>query len=173
MSLMKRIIDRFKTSRMSLEEQAKYYGVIMGYDNYIASRFWSSEPYLITIGNHCALTYGSKIHTHGGAHAVYHKITDFDAFGKVTLGDYVYVGCYAQIMPGVTIGSHVLIAAGSIVTKSIPSDVVVAGNPARIICSLDDYIERNSQYNVSSRYFSREEKQNYLMSLSDEMFIHK
>ena len=70
----------------------------------------------------------------------------FDTFGKVGIGDYVYIGNDAKIMPGVIIGDNVLIAAGSIVTKSIPSNVVVAGNPARYICSIEDYIELNNKY---------------------------
>ncbi|MCA6046142.1 hypothetical protein KQP74_01455 [Bacteroides thetaiotaomicron] len=48
------------------------------------------------------------------------QLPDFDCFGKVTIGDYVYIGKRALIMPGVTLGNHVLVAAGSVVTKSVP-----------------------------------------------------
>lgn len=51
----------------------------------------------------------------------------------VKIGDNVWIGGCATILPGVTIGDNVVIGAGSVVTKDVPSDVAVAGNPARII----------------------------------------
>ena len=57
--------------------------------------------------------------TYGGGGAVRVQLPDFDCFGKVTIGDYVYIGKRALIMPGVTLGNHV-VAAGSVVTKSVP-----------------------------------------------------
>ena len=157
----------------SLEKQAIKAGVEMGKDNFIASRFWSSEPYLIRIGSHCQITAGAKLYTHGGAGAVRRWYPKFDTFGKVIIGDYVYIGNDAKIMPGVTVGDNVLIAAGSIVTKSIPSNVVVAGNPARFICSIEDYIERNKKYNTDSKGLSAEEKKRLLLSLEESKFIMK
>lgn len=78
----------------------------------------------------------------GGGGAVRSKYPNFDSFGKVVIGDWVYIGTDALIMAGVTIGDNVLVAAGSIVTKSIPSGVVVAGNPAKVICTIEEYYER-------------------------------
>lgn len=85
----------------------------------------------------------------------------------------MYIGNNAKIMPGVTVGDNVLNAAGSIVTKSIPSNVVVAGNPARFICSIEDYIERNKKYNTDSKGLSAEEKKRLLLSLEESKFIMK
>ncbi|WP_437920232.1 hypothetical protein [Sphingobacterium sp. LRF_L2] len=76
-------------------------------------------------------------------------------------------------MPGVTIGDRVLVAAGSVVTNSVPSDSVVGGNPARIICSIDNYIKRNMQYNIDSKGLSIEEKKKILMDLPENKFICK
>lgn len=76
-------------------------------------------------------------------------------------------------MPGVTIGDNVLIAAGSIVTKSIPSNSVVGGNPAKYICSIDNYLERNFQYNTNSKGLDIMEKKTLLLSLSEDKFIRK
>lgn len=153
--------------------RARKVGVIMGDDNSIGSIFWSSEPYLITIGSHCQITKGVRFFTHGGGAAVRHISPSFDCFGKVVLGDYVYVGNNSLIMPGVTIGDHVLIAAGSVVTKSVPSNVVVAGNPAKIICTIDDYLKKNEKYNLNSKKMSPEQKKKLLMNLPDDKFIVK
>ena len=85
----------------------------------------------------------------------------------------MYIGNNTLVMPGVTIGNHVLIAAGSVVTKSIPSGVVIGGNPAKIICSIDEYRSRNLQYNMNSKKLSAEEKRSMLLSMGDDKFIKK
>ncbi len=53
--------------------------------------------------------------------------------GPVVIEDNVWIGESVVIMPNVTIGKNVIIGANSVVTKSFPDDVVIAGNPARII----------------------------------------
>ena len=174
MRILDRITRLYKRCFWSLEKRARHDGVIMGKLNRIESFFWSSaEPYLITIGNHCDLTEGSKIYTHGGARIARGKYPNFDVFGKVALGDRVYVGSGAKIMPGVTIGDNVLIAAGSIVTKSIPSNVVVAGNPAKYICTVDEYIEKNRAYNTDTKSLNTKDKKGFLLAQSDEVFLKK
>lgn len=173
MNMLKNLANWYRKYFWSLKKQASYAGVTIGGSNFIASRFWSTEPYLITVGNHCQITKGVKIFTHGGAGAVRKKYPKFDTFGKVVIGDYVYIGNNSLIMPGVTIGDNVLVAAGSVVTKSVPNNVVIGGNPARIICSIDQYIERNEQYNTDSKGMTAEEKKKLLLSLAEEKFIKK
>ena len=55
---------------------------------------------------------------------------------SVNLGDDLWVGGGAIICPGVTLGNNVIVAAGSVVTKSFGDNVVVGGNPARVIREL-------------------------------------
>ena len=59
------------------------------------------------------------------------------------------------------------------VTKSIPNNSVVAGNPAKYICSIDDYLERNLQFNTDTKGKDADEKRSILMILSDDKFISK
>lgn len=80
---------------------AKHLGVKVGDYTTISIRDWSSEPYLVVIGNHVQITRCVSIHTHGGGNAVRKVIPDFDVFGKVTIEDWCYIGAYSQIMPGV------------------------------------------------------------------------
>ena len=54
----------------------------------------------------------------------------------VTIGDDVWIGANAVILPGVAIGSHVVVAAGAVVTKDVPSHTLVAGVPAKVIKSI-------------------------------------
>jgi carbonic anhydrase/acetyltransferase-like protein (isoleucine patch superfamily) len=151
---------------------ARSLGVTIGEGNLIQKSHWGAEPYLVKIGSHCQLT-NCRIHTHGGGQVVRHIDPTFDTFGKVEIGDYVYIGSDSIIMPGVTIGDHVLVAAGSVVTKSIPSGVVVGGNPAKYICTVEEYYERNKQYNISTHGLSFSEKRKKLMQIPDEKFVKK
>ena len=87
--------------------------------------------------------------------------------------DWCYIGAYAHIMPGVTIGEGSLIAAGSIVTKSVAPHSVMAGNPARLICATEEYYERNKKYDVKTKGMSAESKRDFLLNLPEEKFINK
>ena len=149
---------------------AKYLGVTVGENNLMQKNHWSTEPYLITIGSNCQLT-NCRIHTHGGGNVIRNKYPSYDSFGKVIIGDWVYIGTDAQIMPGVTIGNNVLVAAGSIVTKSVPSGFVVAGCPAKIIGTTEDYVERNLKWDVGSKGYKPNKKKQYLLSLPNNRFI--
>lgn len=151
---------------------ARHLGVNIGENNLIGKCHWSSEPYLITVGSNCQLT-NCRIFTHGGGGALRDKHPDFDAFGKVTIGDWVYIGTNALIMPGVTIGNNVLVAAGSVVTKSIPSGMVVGGNPAKILCTVNDFYERNKKYDIHTKKLSKKAKKMVLYNLDDCKFIKK
>lgn len=155
-------------------EYARLIGITIGEQCHIAKDVhFSSEPYLIKIGSHVAVTQGVMIHTHGGGRVARKYIPDFDVFGRVTICDYAYIGSGAQIMPGVTIGEGSLVAAGSIVTKSVPAGVVVAGNPAKYICTVEEYIERNKKYNLGTKNLSAKEKKKYILSLSPDKLIVK
>lgn len=152
---------------------AKHIGVKIGKNCLIATRNWSSEPYLITIGNNVQITNGVSIHTHGGGHSVRKYYHDFDIFGKVVIEDWAYIGAYSQIMPGVTIGEGAIVAAGSIVTKSVRPGTVVGGNPAKYICTVDEYLQRNLIYNVGTKQLDAASKKKFLLALPDEKFIKK
>lgn len=66
-----------------------------------------------------------------------------DLYGKITVGDNCFIGAHARIMYGVKIADNVIIAAGSIVSKSISeSNVVVAGIPAHIIGTWESFKEK-------------------------------
>lgn len=109
----------------------------------------------------------------GGANAVRNLYPDFDVFGKVVIEDWAYVGAFSQIMPGVTIGEGSIVAAGSIVTKSVPPHTVVGGNPAKIISTTADYLDHNLKFNVHSKGMDKNHKRLFLLSLTEDKFIKK
>lgn len=161
------------TTFASPEKYARHIGIKIGNNCLIDTRYWSSEPYLITIGNNVQVTRGVSIHTHGGGNTIRRFHPDFDVFGRVTIKDWAYIGSFSQIMPGVTIGEGALVAAGSVVTKSVPPNTVVGGNPAKVICTVDEYYKKNKCFDVHTKGKSLAEKKAILLSLSDNMFIKK
>lgn len=94
------------------------------------------SPNLVFIGDNFVSAPGSRILTHDAS--LFMKYNTYKV-GKVIIGDYVFLGANAIVMPGVTIGDNVIIGAGSIVTKNIESGFVVAGVPAKIITTVDKY----------------------------------
>ena len=83
-----------------------------------------TNPKDIFIGDESFIAYGAIILTHDYTRSLYKK---------THIGKKCFIGARAIIMPGVSIGNHVVVGAGSIVTKNVKSNCIIAGNPAKII----------------------------------------
>ena len=126
---------------------------------------FGSEPYLITIGNHVTITNQVQFVTHDGGMWIFReKQPDLNVFGPVIVGDNVFIGFRATILPNVTIGDNVVIGAGSMVVSDIPSGVVAAGIPAKIICTIEEYYAKNKAKMEDTHFLSGEDKKHYLCS---------
>lgn len=134
-----------------------------------SSANFGSEPYLIEIGNHVRVNSGVDFINHDGGVWVVRKYSEelndaekIDLFGKIKIGDNVHIGTNAIIMPGVEIGNNCIIGCGAIVTRSIPSNSVAVGVPARVIESIDDYIKKHINDFDYTKELSKKEKRKYL-----------
>lgn len=107
----------------------------------------ATRPYLLSIGDYCKITRGVVILTHDYSRSVlrmkYKEILGEAANTKI--GKNVFIGMNCIILMGTNIGDNVIIGAGSIVTHDIPGDVVAAGNPARVIMTLDEYYNKRKK----------------------------
>jgi len=124
---------------------------------------FGTEPYLVSIGNHCELTAQVRFVTHDGGVWVFRDDhPEWDRFGRVVLGDNVYIGIRSIVMPGVSIGDNCVVGAGSIVTRDIPGGSVAAGVPARVIRSLEEYRARCEERSLPTKRLSAIEKRRFL-----------
>jgi len=90
----------------------------------------------VTIGDDCFIGPNVSIYTACHSTDPVERNSRREWAEPVSIGDNVWIGGSVTILPGVTIGDNVTIGAGSVVTHDIPSDVVAAGNPCRVIRSL-------------------------------------
>ena len=88
----------------------------------------------IELGENSTLAYGVTILTHADPNGPKNKLSKLypPKQAPVIIGRDCWIGANATILPGVRIGDFAIVAAGSVVTKDVPSGVVVAGNPAVI-----------------------------------------
>ena len=105
-----------------------------------------SNPELISIGNSVKISLEVAILTHGFDYSVLRELYPAEGFGSagpVKIGDNVFIGMRSLILKNTTIGNNCVIGAGSVVRGQIPDNVVVAGNPARVVMSI---VELHQKY---------------------------
>ena len=108
---------------------------------------FGTEPFLITVGDDCLFASGVNLITHDGAIKVLNAMGKFDGqrmdnIAPIVIGNNVYIGMGAYVMPGVKIGNNVIIGANSIVTQDIKDNSVVVGCPAKKIKTVDEYYDK-------------------------------
>jgi maltose O-acetyltransferase len=115
----------------------------IGKNTYISPKAYIDhhKNFSVEIGDNCYITRDCIILDHtqekqGGPMKLWGEIE----YGRVKIGNNVFIGVKSVIMPGVTIGDNVIIGAMSLVTKDIPSGVVAFGQPAKVIKSIDNVI---------------------------------
>ena len=96
-------------------------------------------PWLITIGDDVTISSGVRILTHDASTNVVGCGTKL---GRVDIGNNVFIGCGSIVLCNTKIGDNVVVGAGSVVAHDLESDAVYAGNPARKICTIDEYREK-------------------------------
>ena len=140
MNYLKRIwesIIKILMLKASDEKRIRYLrklGVKIGERCRVRTMSFSTEPYLIEIGNHTAVAAGSQFITHDGATWVFEDdVEGGGIFGKIVVGNNVFIGINCILLSNTTIGDNCIVGAGSVVRGHFPENSVIAGNPAQII----------------------------------------
>lgn len=105
-------------------------------------------PWLISIGDNVCISSNVKILAHDTSTEY---VNGYTKIGIVSIGNNVYIGYGATILCDVRIGDNCIIGAGSVVSKDVPENMVVAGNPAKIICTVEEY-KKKHQNNLENSH---------------------
>lgn len=152
MSIIKKLYYKIRKPK-SLKDELIERGLTIGknLECYSWEGIDSNWPWLITIGDNVTISSNVNILAHDSST---NKVGCHTKIGLVSIGNNVFVGAKSLILCNVHIGSNVIIGGGSIVTHNIPDNCVVAGNPARIICSIDDKRTKEEKLLESHHYYN-------------------
>ena len=116
-------------------------GLVIGDNAQIMEPFFLDPDhcFLISIGSNCTLAPNTRLIAHDASTKLH---LGYTRIGRIIIEDNCFIGASTIVLPNVTIGKNTIIGAGSIVTKSIPSNSVAAGSPAKVISSLEAYLSR-------------------------------
>ncbi len=109
-----------------------------------------SHCFLISIGNRCIVAPNVRFIAHDASTKLF---LDYTKFARIDIKDNTFIGDSSIILPGVTIGPNAIVAAGAVVTKDVPPNSIVAGNPAKVIANLDEYLARIEAIKKRKRVF--------------------
>lgn len=115
--------------------------------------FDRAHCYLISIGDNTTIAPSVKLIAHDASTK---KHLGYSKFGQINIGRNCFIGHSSIILPNVSIGDNSIIGSGSVVVKSIPEGSVAAGNPARVICSTEQYLAKVKKQKEGRRLFGAE-----------------
>lgn len=125
-----------------------------------------TEPYLVSIGDNCLFSTEIMFCTHDGGVKVLNSLGYFsqrhDKMGCIKIGNNCFIGHRVIILPNVSIGDNCIIGSGAVVTKNIPANSVCAGIPAKVVCSIDEYYNKNVNRFFPTPALSKKDKRHYL-----------
>lgn len=137
-ALLKQFLGR--TGQQLLIEQP--FRCDYGYNIRVGENFYANmgctvlDEASVTFGDNVLLAPNVSIYTAGHPVDVAQRVAGWEYAYPVTIGHNVWIGGNVVILPGVTIGDNTIIGGGSVVNKSIPANVIAAGNPCRVIRQL-------------------------------------
>jgi maltose O-acetyltransferase len=117
-------------------------GMRIGKDVWLPASTWIDNDYcfLISIGDHCGFGEECHILAHD---AQMDEFLDAGRVGHVVIHPSCHIGARTVVLPGVEIGPRTIVGANSVVSRSLPHDTVCAGSPARVICTLEEYLQKH------------------------------
>lgn len=135
-------------------------GCRIGQDCLICSDIMTQEPFLISIGDRCVISTDVVFVTHD--YSISRVIPDkSNIYGRIQIGNNCFIGTRSVLMYGIELPDNVIVAAGSVVVNSFEdSNIVIAGNPARIVGTWDDMYKKYEDKATYARTINEQIKTN-------------
>lgn len=122
-------------------------------------KMFSSEAFLVTLGDNVYISLDAKFICHDGSVLPFRKdIPDLDITKRINVGDNVFIGLGALVLPGVTIGNNCVVGAYAVVTKDVPDGMIVGGNPARVIKKTSEYLKKAEEDSIHIGHLTGKDK---------------
>jgi carbonic anhydrase/acetyltransferase-like protein (isoleucine patch superfamily) len=133
-------LERYRTERRWA--LLRDLGMHIGSDVWLPASTWIDTEfcYLISIGDHCGFGEQCVILAHD---AQMDEFIDAARIGRVMIHNSSHIGARTVILPGVEVGPRTIVGSNSVVNKTLPPDTVCGGNPARVICTLEEYLQKH------------------------------
>lgn len=167
MNKLKYILMKILSKFLSTKLKGNILNVKIGKNpNFGKNHNFGSEPYLISIGDNFNSASNINFITHDGSIRVirnlYPEYKRSDLIGKINIGNNVFIGMNVNILPNTNIEDNVIIGAGSIVKGLIKKNSVYAGIPAKYICTIEEYLNKNKNNFLESKHLNYFQKKKFL-----------
>jgi len=134
-------IQRFIVDKSSSDQKIKYFrnqGMKIGKNCIFETMSFSTEPYLVEIGDEVGISNGTVLITHdAGIRCFRDELPGDDIFGKIIIGNNVFIGINCTLLPNTIIGNNCIVGAGSVLRGRYPDNSVIIGNPAEVLVSMN------------------------------------
>lgn len=139
-------------------------GLQLGNNVFIVSDYFfdPSHCFLISIGDDCTIAPNVRLIAHD---ASTYKLLGYTKIGKIDIKENCFIGDSTIVLPGIKIGPNSIVGSGSVVTKDVPPNTIVAGNPAKVITTVEKYMHKIEAISQTKKIFDEDY---YIENLDEE-----